>query len=296
MNDYILTCCSTADLTPAHLQTRNIPFVGFHYSIDGEHYDDDMGQTMPMADFYKALAVGAEVHSSQVNIDEYISFFTPFLQAGQDILHVSLSSGLSGSYRSACIAAQMLQEDFPERKLYIVDSLAASSGYGLLMDTLADLRDGGMDIDTLRDWVEENKLRLQHWFFSGDLSHYIRGGRISKAAGTVATMLGICPLLHMDAEGHLAVVEKVRSKRRVIEAIVGKMEQYADGGTDYDGPCFLCHSACEADAEAVAALISERFPRLAAAPAVYSVGAVIGCHTGPGTVAIFFWGKDRRRE
>lgn len=296
MNDYILTCCSTADLNAEHMRGRGIPFVGFHYTLNGEHHLDDMGQTLSYPAFYKALAEGAEVHSSQVNIDEYISFFTPFLQDGKDILHISLSSGLSGSYRSARIAAQMLQEDFPERKLYIVDSLAASSGYGLLMDKLADLRDGGTSLDELRDWVEDNKLRLQHWFFCGDLSHYIRGGRISKAAGTVATMLGICPLLHMDAEGHLAVVEKVRSKRRVIEAIVGKAEQYADGGADYDGPCHICHSACAEDAEAVAALIAERFPKLAGKPAIYSVGAVIGCHTGPGTVALFFWGNDRRRE
>ena len=296
MNDYILSCCSTADLSAEHLKARNIPFLSYPYTFNGERRLDDMGQSMPMEDFYKALADGAEVTSSQINIDEYMSFFRSFFEQGKDVLHIAFSTGLTQSSRNAIIAGQILAEDFPERRLCVVDSLAASSGYGLLVDTLADLRDGGMGFDELRDWAEENKCRVQHWFLSGDLSFYIKGGRISKAAGTVATMLGICPLMNVDAEGRLAVVEKVRSKRRVIEAIVGKMEQLAEGGTDYSGKCFISHSGCEADALAVMNLICERFPKLAARPSLFSIGTVIGCHTGPGTVALFFWGNDRRGE
>jgi len=296
MNNYILSCCSTVDLSPELLTKLEIPFVCFHYSLADKHYLDDMGSSLSYNQFYKALTEGAEARSSQVNIDEYISFFTPFLEQGKDILHISFSSGLSGSFHSACIAAQMLEEDFPDRRLLIVDSLAASAGYGMLMTKLASLRDSGMDIESLHAWVEENKLRLNHWFFSTDLTHYIRGGRITKTAGTVATMLGICPLLHMDDNGKLIPVEKIRSKKHVMNGMVSKMEQYADKGTDYGGTVFLSHSDCEEDAEAVAALVSARFPKLAAKPSIFSVGTVIGCHTGPGTVALFFWGKDRREK
>lgn len=294
MNDYILSCCSTADLSPEHFKARNIHYVCFHFTLGDREYDDDLGQSVPFHDFYRAIASGTESHTSQVNIEEFIRYFTPFLEQGKDILHVSLSSGISGAYNSACSAAQMLAEQFPERKVYVVDSLGASSGYGLLMDKLADLRDGGMDVDALHEWALANRLRLHHWFFSTDLSFYVKGGRISRAAGTVATVLGICPLLHMDEPGHLVPVEKIRSKKRVIAAIVDRMREYADEGLDYSGKCYVCNSDCPEDAEAVAKLVEATFPKLNGTVVINSVGTVIGSHTGPGTVAIFFWGEPRK--
>lgn len=293
MSDYVLSCCSTADLSPAHFKARDIHYVCFHFTLSDKEYDDDLGQSVPFHDFYRAIASGTESHTSQVNIEEFVRYFTPFLEQGKDILHVSLSSGISGAYNSACSAAQMLAEQFPERKIYVVDSLGASSGYGLLMDKLADLRDGGMDVDALHEWVLANRLRLHHWFFSTDLSFYVRGGRISRAAGTVATVLGICPLLHMDEPGHLVPVEKIRSKKRVIAAIVDRMREYADEGLDYSGKCYVCNSDCPEDAEAVAKLVEATFPKLDGTVVINSVGTVIGSHTGPGTVALFFWGRDR---
>ena len=182
MSDYIISCCSTADLSKEHFQARDIKYVCFHYMLDGEDYSDDLGQSIPFEEFYKKMAEGAETKTSQVNVSEYIDFFTPFLKEGKDILHVTLSSGISGTINSARSAAEILSQDFPERKIYIVDSLGASSGYGLLMDTLADKRDEGMSIDEAHDWIEANKLHLHHWFFSTDLSFYVKGGRISKAA------------------------------------------------------------------------------------------------------------------
>lgn len=293
MGNYCLSCCSAVDLTPERMKQRDLHYVCFRYTLDGTEYPDDMGVTMSSEELFDRMRKGAETKTSQVSVTEYIRHFEPLLREGKDILHVTLSSGLTGTYNSACLAKAELAEQYPERKIYMVDSLGASSGYGLLMETLADQRDAGKTIDELYAWAEENKLRLHHWFFSTDLSFYIRGGRISKAAGLVGTMLNICPLLNMDQEGHLTPREKIRGKKRVLNRIVEQMEQHAEGGTAYRGKCYLCHSLCEEDARAVAALVKERFPQMDGEVEIFPIGTTIGSHTGPGTVALFFWG-DRR--
>ncbi len=293
MPKYVLSCCSTADLTEEHFKKRDIQYVCFHFTLDDVTYSDDLGKCIPFDQFYKAMSDGAETKTSQVNVDEFIRYFTPFLDAGQDILHVSFSSGLSGSYNSALIARDELIEKYPDRKLNIVDSLCASSGYGLLMDKLADLRDEGMEIDELYDWANANKLKLQHWFFSTDLTFYVKGGRISKTAGLAGTLLNICPLLNMDCNGKLVSRAKIRGKKNVIREIVGKMENNADNGVNYDGKCYISNSACLEDAEAVADLIKDRFKNLCGEVEINNVGTTIGSHTGPGTVALFFWGATR---
>ena len=294
MTPYMITCCSTADLSAAHFAARDIAYVCFHYTLDGETHPDDLGRSISFPDFYRKMAEGAETSTAQVNISEYVDFFTPILERGQDILHVCLSSGLSGSYNSAASAALIVREKFPDRKVYIVDSLGASSGFGLIMETLADLRDAGKSIDELHDWIEENKLRMNHWFFSTDLSFYVKGGRISKTAGFVGTLLGICPLLNMDEQGHLIPRYKIRTKKQVIQEIVKKMEEYAEDGLDYSGKCFISQSLCEEDARAVAELVEARFPKLNGKVVINWIGTTIGSHTGPGTVALFFWGRDRK--
>ena len=293
MANYVLSCCSTADLTKEHFENRDIQYICFHYKLDGVDYPDDLGQTIQFEDFYKKMDEGAETSTSQVNVSEYVEYFSQFLEEGKDILHVSLSSGISGTYNSAVNAALIARERYPERKIYIVDSLGASSGYGLLMDKLADLRDSGMGIDEVHDWAEEHKLELNHWFFSTDLKFYIKGGRISKTAGTIGTILGICPLLNMDNEGRLIPRAKIRTKRKVIEEIVKRMEENAEGGLDYSGKCYISQSACMDAAEEVAKLVEERFPKLCGKVEINYVGTTIGSHTGPGTVALFFWGKKR---
>lgn len=293
MANYVLSCCSTADLSKEHFEERDIHYICFHYKLDGVDHPDDLGQTIPFEEFYKKMDEGADTVTSQVNVSEYVEYFSKFLEEGKDILHVSLSTGISGTYNSAMNAALIARERYPERKIYIVDSLGASSGYGLLMDKLADLRDSGMSIEEVRDWTEEHKLNLHHWFFSTDLKFYIKGGRISKTAGTIGTILGICPLLNMDNEGRLIPRAKIRSKRKVIQEIVKRMEENADGGLDYSGKCYISQSACVEDAKEVARLVEERFPKLCGKVEINYVGTTIGSHTGPGTVALFFWGKKR---
>lgn len=293
MSEYILSCCSTADLTKERFEQNNTRYACFHFELDGEDYLDDLGQSLPLDTMYRKMTEGASTKTSQISLGEYEAYFEEMLKDGKDVLHLTLSSGISGTYNSACIARDELLEKYPDRKLYIVDSLAASSGFGLLMDTLADMRDSGMGIDELHEWVENNKLNLQHWFFSTDLTFYIRGGRISKTSGFIGSVLNICPLLNVDYEGKLIPREKIRTKKKVINRIVEQMEAHAQDGLNYSGKCFISQSACIEDAKAVAALIEERFPKLNGNVEIFSIGATIGSHTGPGTVALFFWGDKR---
>ena len=293
MSDYIISCCSTADLTKEHFSARGISYICFHYELDGKQYRDDLGESMPFDKFYRAMQEGADTKTSQINEAEFEEYFEPFLKQGKDILHVCLSSGISGVVNSANIARDIMSERYPGRKIYIVDSLGASSGYGLLMDRLADLRDEGKSIDEVYQWANENKTRLHHWFFTTDLTFFIKGGRVSKTAGFVGGLLSICPLLTVDREGIFIPRYKIRTKRKVIDAAVKKMEEHAEGGLEYSGKCYISHSACNEDARAVADLVEKRFPKLNGNVEIYDVGTTIGSHTGPGTVALFFWGDQR---
>lgn len=293
MGEFVISCCSTADLTEEHFNKRDISYICFHYELDGKEYADDLGKSLSFDQFYQAMVDGAQTKTSQVNAEEFTEYFEEFLKEGKDILHVCLSSGISGVINSAEIAKADLEEQYPDRKIYIVDSLGASAGYGLLMDQLADLRDEGKSIEEAYQWALDNRLKLHHWFFSTDLTFYIRGGRISKTAGFIGGALNICPLLDMDKEGRLIPRFKVRTKRKVIKAIVDKMEEHAQGGLDYSGKCYISHSHCYEDAREVARLIEERFPNLNGRVEINDVGTTIGSHTGPGTVALFFWGGER---
>ena len=293
MKSFVLSCCSTLDLSPAHMADRDISYICFHYYMDDVAYADDLGQSMPFETFYQKMVEGADTRTSQINMEEYIDYFTPFLEEGRDILHVSLSSGISGTYNSARLAVEELTEKYPDRKIYVVDSLAAASGYGLLMDKLADLRDEGKTIEEVRDWAEAHKKEVHHWFFSSDLTFFIKGGRVSKVSGWFGTVLKICPLLNVDYKGRLIPRQKLRGKPAVIREIVEKMKEFAADGLDYSGKCYISHSACYEDARAVADLIEAAFPKMNGKVLINSIGTTIGSHTGPGTVALFFWGDER---
>lgn len=291
---YVLSCCSTVDLSREHMQRRDLHYICFHYQLDGQSYLDDLGLSMPLDSFYQAMANGADTRTSQVNMEEYEEYFETFLKQGKDVLHLTLSSGISGTVNSARLAADHLMEKYPERRVNVVDSLAASSGYGLLMDELADRRDEGMSLDEITAWAESHKHLVHHWFFSTDLTFYIKGGRVSKTAGFFGQMLGICPLLNVDFEGRLIPRAKIRGKKKVIREIVQRMEQHAQNGHDYNGKCYISNSACQDDAQAVAALVEETFPALRGKVEINSIGTTIGSHTGPGTVALFFFGDERK--
>jgi len=293
MSDYVISGCSSADLSLERFKARDIKVVYFHFELGGVEYPDDCGVTITPERLFKDMLAGASTKTSQIAVGEYIEHFEKELREGRDVLHLTLSSGISGTYGSACLARDELAAKYPDRKIYVVDSLAASSGYGLILDTLADMRDEGKSIDELYSWIEENKLKLNHWFFSTDLTFFIRGGRVSKTAGTFGKILNICPLLNVDNMGRLIPREKIRTKPKVIRRSYEKMTEFADKSKDYDGKCFISHSACYEDARALADLIEADFPKLNGKVEIFPIGATIGSHTGPGTVALFFWGKER---
>ena len=293
MPGYVLSCCSTADVTREWLENRDIAYLYFNYFLNGEMCKDDFGATNPPAQLYAKMLAGADAKTSQISAGDYMEHFEKYLAQGKDVLHVTLSTGISGTFNSACAARDQLAEKYPDRKVYVVDSLAASSGYGLLMDRLAELRDGGMGAAELAAWAEDHKHEVQHWFFSSDLTFFVRGGRISKAAGLVGGMLKICPVMDVEPDGSLAVKEKIRTKAKAINRVVEKMEELAEDGLDYSGTCYISQSECLADAQEVAARIEERFPKLNGKVEIFPIGATIGVHTGPGTVALFFWGQRR---
>ncbi|MBR3987877.1 MAG: DegV family protein [Clostridia bacterium] len=295
MSEFVLSCCSTADLSAKKLEELNISYIYSTFRLNNVTYPDDLGKTISYKEFYKAMEDGAETSTSQINQDEFKDYFREILASGKDILHLSLSTGLSGTYNSARLAAEEMRKEFPERKLYIVDSLAASSGYGLLMAKLAELKAEGKSIEELRDFAEDNKLNLHHWFFTTDLTYFVRGGRVSKASGFIGGVLGICPLLNVNDEGKLIAREKIRGKKRVIPRIVEMMKEHAQGGLDYCDRCFISNSACFEDARMVADLIEEAFPKLKGKVEIFDIGTTIGSHSGPGTVAVFFWGDERVR-
>ena len=251
------------------------------------------GKELSISEFYDAMRSGKKAGTMASNPAVILEKFEEAAKNGKDILHITLSSGISGVINSAMIAKENLEERYPDRKILIVDSLGASSGYGLLMDKLADLRDEGKSLDEVFRYAEKHRLNVHHWFFSTDLTFYVKGGRISKTAGAIGGVLNICPLLNMDNQGRLIPRYKIRTKRKVIRTIVDKMAEYADHQTDYNGKCYISHSECYEDARAVADLVESRFPYLNGKVEINNVGTTIGSHTGPGTVALFFWGDTR---
>ena len=293
MSDYVLTACSTADLNPAYFRKLRVPYICFHFELGGKTYQDDLWETMDPHSFYQRMLNGEDSRTSQINMTEYIDFWRPFLQDGKDLMHLTLSSGISGTINSARAAAEELRKEFPDREILVVDSLAASSGFGLLVDRLAELRDEGYSLKDLYHYAEEHKLYLHHWFFSTDLTFFIRGGRVTKTAGFFGKMLNICPLLNVDYQGRLIPRDKIRTKKKVTREIVNRMLEHAEKGTQYDGKCFISYSDCLDDAKAVASLVEENFPCLNGKVQLFPIGSTIGAHTGPGTVALFFWGDLR---
>ena len=293
MAEYVLSCCSPIDLSPEWVERRGVACVFFNYELDGVPCKDDFGATHSPDELYRLMLGGADAKTSQVSVGQYIAHLSPYLEAGKDVLHVTLSSGISGTYGSACLAAEALKDLYPDRRVIVIDSLAACGGYGLLMDKLCDLRDEGMGLDELAAWTEEHRLEVQHWFFSTDLTFFIRGGRISKAAGFMGSLLRICPVMTVCADGSLAVREKVRTKPRATKRVVEIMSQLAKDGLDYSDKVFINNSECLVDAEVVGDAILAAFPNIKGDIVHSPMGATIGCHTGPGTVALFFWGEPR---
>lgn len=294
MADYKITCCSTADISSEHLKKLGVAFGKYHYIIDGKDFADDLYSSVTPKEFYGKIDAGAMPTTSQVTPEELCELFEPILSSGYDLLHIEFSSGLSGGWQSAVAAQEVMQKKYPERKVYIVDSLAASSGYGLLVDKAAELKEGGMGIDELKAWVEENRLRVRHWFFATNLAHFKRGGRVSGPAAAIGTLLNICPVMDVNSEGKLIVRRKALGRKKAIKDLFATMCAQADEGLGYSGKCYISHSMMDAEANMLKDMIEQSFTSLNGCVEINPIGTVIGSHTGPGTVALFFFGTDKR--
>lgn len=288
MSDFVIVTDSSADLPASLVQEMGVEVLPLSFTVQGKtyhNYPDD--REMDPKVFYKMLRDGEMATTSAVNVAEYTATLEPLLQAGKDVLVLVFSSGLSTTYQSSVIAVNELSEQYPDRKIYTVDTLCASLGQGLLVWHAVREQRRGQSIEAVRDWVEENKLRLCHWFTVDDLHFLKRGGRISAATAVVGTMLSIKPVLHVDDEGHLISMGKARGRGASLTALVDHMEQTA---TDVD-TVFISHGDCLADAEKVAADVRNRFGTKDVV--INNVGPVIGAHSGPGTLALFFLGTKR---
>ena len=269
------------------LQQLGLKMVSLSLHFRGETLADSVSDDTKA--FYDAMRSGEVASTSAVNPDGWATVMEPVLAGGQDVLVIAFSSGLSTTYQSAVIAANELAEKYPDRKIRVVDSLCASLGQGLLCWYACKKRDEGLSLEELTDWLEEHKLNLCHWFTVDDLMHLKRGGRVSAATAVVGTMLQIKPVLHVDDEGHLINKSKARGRKASIEALCNKAVELGEG---YENDVmYICHGDCLADAEALAALLKKK----CGVKEVFIgyTGAVIGSHSGPGTLALFFMGKHR---
>ena len=290
MSNFVILTDSSADLGDDLVRQLDIQVLPLSFTLEQQTYHNypDNREMEPHA-FYQKLRDGAVATTSAVNVSQYTEFLEPLLQAGQDVLILAFSSGLSATYNSSVIAVQELAEKYPERKLYTVDTLCASLGQGLLVYLAARERDSGKTIEEVRDWAEANKLSICHQFTVDDLHFLKRGGRISATTAVVGSMLQIKPVLHVDDEGHLINIAKARGRQASLKALVDKMEKTAIDPAHQT--VFISHGDCLEDAQTVADLVKERL----GVPEVYlnPIGPVIGAHAGPGTVALFYVGTER---
>ena len=291
MNDYVLLTDSSADLTDALVKELGVEVLPLSFTMRNKTYRNwpDNREIDPK-DFYRQLREGEMATTSAVNVSDFTETIEPHLKEGRDVLVVAFSSGLSATCHSAQIAAQELSEQYPERKVYVVDSLCASLGQGLLMYLTAHKKlEENLTLDQLGDWVEENKLHVCHWFTVDDLNYLKKGGRVSAATALVGTMLSIKPIMHTSDEGKLTVVGKARGRKSSLNTLIDTVGRL---GIDLqDQVMFICQADCQAEAEAVAAQLKQRY----GVKEVYInyIGPVIGSHTGPNTMGLFFVGTER---
>ena len=287
MSNYQIITDSGCDLPLEMRQQLDVNMVSLTLQFRGKELQDSVGEDI--TSLYEGLRAGEVASTSAVNPDTWSGIMEAALQAGKDALVLAFSSGLSTTYQSAVIASQDLKEKYPQRRIRVVDTRSASLGQGLLVWYACQKRDEGMTLDQLADWVEETKYRLCHWFTVDDLMYLKRGGRVSAATAIVGTMLGIKPVLHMDDEGHLINVGKVRGRKASIEALAEKLGQLGLPGQNKK--VFICHGDCLEDAKRLEAIVKEKYGVEEAF--IGYTGAVIGSHSGPGTLALFFLGEKR---
>ena len=288
MSNYVIFADSGCDMTPETLKEWGINYASLIYRFENENREYLNGD-QPSKEFYDRMREGAVAATSAVNFETFKTSFRSVLLTGDDLLYIGFSSGLSTTYNSARLAAEELREEFPERKILTVDSLAASAGYGMLLYLAKEKKAEGATIEEVAEYIDKIKFNLCHWFTVDDLKYLKRGGRISPTVALVGSLLGIKPILHVDNEGHLINVTKVRGRQAALAALADKMGELSKSKPA--GPVFICNGDCQQDVETLKKLVNEKYGL--PVDMVVDTGAVIGAHSGPGTIALFFLGEER---
>lgn len=289
MKNYLITTDNMADLPEEYLKRHQIPTMSLTYFLDGKTYNAD--NSLPYRDFYRKMREGCMPTTSQINPEEAKDKLTEFLRLNKNIIHIAFSGGLSGTCNSVRLAAEELMEERPDCRITVIDSLCASMGEGLFVHKALEKQSEGLEYDELVQWLESHKLNVCHNFTVDDLFHLYRGGRVSKAAAVLGTMINLKPVLHVDNEGHLIALSKVRGRKKSLNALVDNMEKQMGSWRDKNDTVFLSHGDCYEDAVYVMEQVKKRFgiKNFQISP----VGPTIGAHSGPGTLALFFMGDER---
>lgn len=290
MNQYKIFTDTTADLPDSYIKEHDLGMMYMHYYVDDEEYGE--GRELPYKEFYAKMRAGSMPYTSQINPEDYRKTFAAFLEnTSEDILYIAFSSGLSGSCGNAVMVARELEEEYPGRRVVVVDSLSASLGEGLLVHKALALKEQGRSLDEVAQWVLDNRLNICHYFTVDDLNHLHRGGRLSKTAAVLGTIVNIKPVLHVDNEGHLVPTGKIRGRKKSLAALVEKMEQQMGRFREQNDIVFISHGDALEDAEYVKKLVQERtgIDQFLISP----VGPTIGAHVGPGMLALLFMGEGR---
>lgn len=293
MAQFQIVTDSTSDLTQEMVEELGVELIPMNFTIGTDSFMDYADEKdISSHDFYQRIAQGESSTTNQIGLAVFTEVFEKYLQTGKNVLYLGFSSGLSGTYNNSVIVARSLAEKYPERKVYAVDTLAASLGEGLLVWHAVQKQRAGASIDEVRDWVEQNRNRMHHWFTVDDLNHLKRGGRISGAAALMGTMLGIKPVMHFDDEGHIILIDKIRGRKQSLDDLVNHMKKTSEDAAGQ--MIFISHSDSQEGAEYVRQQVAEIFgvEQFRTGP----IGPVIGAHTGTGTVALFYLGKDREAE
>lgn len=288
MRKFLIVTDSTTDLPKSYYEEKQIPVVALSYILDGVTYKD--GDGLSDKEFFDKIREGSMPTTSQINPEQAREALEPLLKEGNDILYLCFTSGLSGSYNSVRIAAEELGEEYPEQKIIVIDSLCASMGEGLLLYKAVELRDQGKTMDEIAEWVENNKLNICHDVTIDDLYHLHRGGRVSKASAVIGSIIKIKPIIHVDEEGRLIVIGKERGRKRAMLSLIERMEEKSKGFKN--NVAMIVHGDCIEDAEFLKNEIQKRFG--IDNVIINGIGSVIGSHTGPGVVSIFYMG-DRSK-
>ena len=291
--NFQLSCESTVDLPYEYVVKRNMSVIFYSYVIDGVEYEDNMERSVEARKkFYNLIKGGSMPSTSQINEYKYEEYFENLLKQG-DVLHITLGTGMTPSYKNACKAAEVLKDKYPDRKLVIVDSLCSSGGYGLLVDYCADLRDEGKSIEEIKDWVESNCNKVHHQFFSTNLKYFRRSGRVSGPSAIVGSILKICPLMRLNQEGKIVAYDKVRLTKNAIKETVLTIVNNIQNGKEYDGKMFIYHSESIELAKELEKEITEQIPNMNSRIKMLNIGNIIASHCGSGTVAVSFIGNER---